>query len=82
MKFKTPIMKRKMIDEFLKKFSLQFLYNLKAFYSVLSGDFAYKNYLKNHCKNNNSCKNRIIFSKEKFLREKSKRKWKNINRCC
>jgi uncharacterized short protein YbdD (DUF466 family) len=45
----------------------------------LTGDFAYKNYLKHFAKNHRDEK---ILDKKNFLRERGKEKWEKINRCC
>ena len=42
---------------------------------TISGDFAYKNYLK-HCGKN------LPLSKKDFLRKREKTKWERVNRCC
>ena len=47
--------------------------------NYLSGDFAYQNYLQHHLKTN---QDQEILSKKLFLRERAKRKWNKINRCC
>jgi uncharacterized short protein YbdD (DUF466 family) len=52
---------------------------LRLIYDYLNGNFAYQNYVEHQQRSHSD---EQVLDKKSFLRDKEKRKWQKINRCC